>query len=68
MAAADLVDIVDEHDNVVRTVTRAEMRAANLRHRAVGIAVLSSERRPSTLDCREHPDPVAPRREHVESR
>src|SRR5690606_9429424 len=30
---------VDEAGRVVRVVTRAEMRAANLRHRAVGIVV-----------------------------
>lgn len=41
-AAEELVDIVDEHDNVVRTVTRAEMRRDRLRHRGVFIAVITS--------------------------
>ena len=31
--------MVDEHGEVVRVVTRAEMRAANLRHRSVGVVV-----------------------------
>jgi 8-oxo-dGTP pyrophosphatase MutT (NUDIX family) len=35
----ELVDIVDEHDAVVAVVTRREMRARALRHRAVFIAV-----------------------------
>lgn len=38
----ELVDIVDEHDNVLRTVTRAEMRRDRLRHRGVFIAVITS--------------------------
>ena len=41
----ELVDIVDERDNVVETVTRREMRAARLRHRAVYIAVQDSDGR-----------------------
>lgn len=41
-SARELVDVVDEHDRVVATVTRAHMRAGRLRHRAVGIVVLSS--------------------------
>ena len=40
--ADELVDIVDEFDNVVRTVTRAEMRRDRLRHRGVFIAVVTS--------------------------
>lgn len=44
-AAQELVDIVDDHDQVIATVTRAEMRAKRLRHRAVSIAVISSDRR-----------------------
>ncbi|HEX2383829.1 MAG TPA: NUDIX domain-containing protein [Acidimicrobiales bacterium] len=39
MEGPDLVDIVDESGRVVDTVTRAEMRARNLRHRAVGVLV-----------------------------
>ena len=39
MEGPDLVDIVDESGRVVGTVTRAEMRARNLRHRAVGVLV-----------------------------
>ena len=46
MAAGDeLVDIVDENDVVVDTVTRREMRAKRLRHRAVFIAVQHSDGR-----------------------
>jgi isopentenyldiphosphate isomerase len=41
----ELVDIVDDDDQVVATVTRAEMRAKRLQHRAVSIAVLSSDGR-----------------------
>jgi isopentenyldiphosphate isomerase len=41
----ELVDIVDDDDRVVATVTRAEMRAANLQHRSVGVAVQSSDGR-----------------------
>ena len=41
----ELVDIVDEHDAVVDTVTRREMRAGRLRHRAVYIAVQHSDGR-----------------------
>ncbi len=40
-----MVDIVDDDDQVVATVTRAEMRAGRLQHRAVSIAVLSSDGR-----------------------
>ena len=52
----ELVDVVDEHDRVLRVVTRAEMRAHRLRHRAASIAVFSSDgrllvhRRASTKD------------------
>lgn len=41
----ELVDIVDDDDNVIATVTRKEMRAGRLQHRSVGIAVLSSDGR-----------------------
>lgn len=41
----ELVDVVDEHDRVVRVVTRREMRAERLRHRAVFIAVQHSDGR-----------------------
>lgn len=41
----ELVDIVDDDDRVVATVTRAEMRARRLQHRSVGIAVLSTDGR-----------------------
>jgi isopentenyldiphosphate isomerase len=41
----ELVDIVDDDDQVVATVTRAEMRAGRLQHRCVSIAVLSSDGR-----------------------
>ena len=39
------VDIVDDDDRVIATVSRAEMRARNLQHRAVSIAVLGSDGR-----------------------
>jgi len=43
MASADeLVDEVDEHDRVVRVVTRREMRAGRLRHRTAFVVVESS--------------------------
>ena len=41
----ELVDIVDDDDHVIATVTRAEMRARRLRHRSVGIAVVSTDGR-----------------------
>lgn len=41
----ELVDIVDDADRVVATVTRAEMRARHLQHRSVGIAVMSTDGR-----------------------
>lgn len=41
-AGRERVDVVDEHDRVLRTVTRAEMRAEHLRHRATYVLVLSS--------------------------
>jgi len=44
-SAAEPVDVVDAHDRVLRTVTRAEMRAGRLRHRAVFIAVQGSDGR-----------------------
>lgn len=36
------VDVIDDAGNVIGTATRAEVRARNLRHRTVFIAVLSS--------------------------
>lgn len=39
-ARTELVDVVDDDDRVVATVSRAEIRAHNLQHRAVSIAVL----------------------------
>lgn len=43
MSAADeLVEVVDEAGRVVRLVTRAEMRAGNLRHRSVGVVVVTT--------------------------
>lgn len=41
----ELVDIVDDDDRVIATVTRAEMRAKRLQHRSVGIAVMSTDGR-----------------------
>ena len=40
-----LVDIVDADDHVLEVVPRREMRARNLRHRSVGIAVLDADGR-----------------------
>jgi 8-oxo-dGTP pyrophosphatase MutT (NUDIX family) len=39
------VEEVDEHGNVLRVVTRAQMRAELLRHRCTYIGVISSDRR-----------------------
>jgi isopentenyldiphosphate isomerase len=41
-AAEELVDVVDAEDRVLRQVSRAEMRRANLLHRAVYILVRNS--------------------------
>jgi isopentenyldiphosphate isomerase len=41
----ELVDVVDDDDNVIGTVTRREMRAGRLLHRSVGIAVMSGDGR-----------------------
>jgi 8-oxo-dGTP pyrophosphatase MutT (NUDIX family) len=40
-----MVDVVDADDLVIATVTRAEMRTRNLRHRAVSIAVVGTDGR-----------------------
>ena len=42
MAADELVDVVDAEDRVVGRVTRAEMRARRLRHRATYLLVFNS--------------------------
>jgi isopentenyldiphosphate isomerase len=44
-ATHEMVDIVDDDDQVIATVTRAEMRARRLQHRAVSIAVISGDAR-----------------------
>ena len=44
-SAHELVDIVDDNDRVIATVTRREMRAERLQHRAVFIVVMSSDGR-----------------------
>jgi len=44
-SAQEMVDIVDDENQVVATVTRAEMRAKCLQHRAVSIAVMGSDGR-----------------------
>ena len=41
--ADELVDVVDEHDRVVDTVRRAEMRRRRLRHRCTFVVVRSSD-------------------------
>lgn len=43
MAGDEPVDVVDDEDRVVRTVTRAEMRAGRLRHRCTFIVVRGSD-------------------------
>lgn len=40
--ADDLVEVVDEHGNVLRVVTRAQMRAKKLRHRCAYIGVIDT--------------------------
>jgi isopentenyldiphosphate isomerase len=41
----ELVDLIDAEDNVTGTVTRAEMRAGRLKHRATYVAVRSGDGR-----------------------
>jgi isopentenyldiphosphate isomerase len=41
----ELVDIVDDDDQVIATVSRSQMRARRLLHRSVGIAVTSTDGR-----------------------
>ncbi|MEO5900813.1 MAG: NUDIX domain-containing protein [Ilumatobacteraceae bacterium] len=41
----ELVDVVDDDDRVIATVTRRQMRGERLLHRSVGIAVLGSDGR-----------------------
>jgi isopentenyldiphosphate isomerase len=41
-AGDELVEVVDEAGTVLRLATRAEMRAGNLRHRAVAVVVLTT--------------------------
>lgn len=43
--STELVDVVDDDDHVIATVTRAQMRAGRLQHRAVSIAVLATDGR-----------------------
>jgi isopentenyldiphosphate isomerase len=43
--AGEQVDVVDEADRVVDVVSRVRMRAENLRHRSVAIAVFASDGR-----------------------
>jgi isopentenyldiphosphate isomerase len=44
-AGDERVDVVDDDDRVIGTVTRAEMRARRLQHRAVAVAVFGSDGR-----------------------
>jgi 8-oxo-dGTP pyrophosphatase MutT (NUDIX family) len=44
-AAQALVDVVDADDRVIGTVTRAQMRAEGLRHRAVYVVVRTTDDR-----------------------
>ncbi len=41
MSAAELVDVVDARDRVLRTATRDEVRGGKLRHRATYVLVLN---------------------------
>ena len=45
LPVVEMVDVVDDDDVVVRTVTRAEMRRDRLQHRAVAVAVFASDGR-----------------------
>ena len=45
MIKDELVEEVDEHGNVLRVVTRAQMRAEQLRHRCTYIGVVDSQGR-----------------------
>ncbi len=40
--ATELVDVLDEQGSVVGSVTRADMRARNLRHRSVAVVVINA--------------------------
>ncbi len=51
-----LVDIVDADDRVIAVVARREMRARNLRHRSVSIAVLDADGRVLIHRRAEHKD------------
>jgi isopentenyldiphosphate isomerase len=42
MSASEEVDVVDADDHVIGTATRAQVRSANLRHRAAYILVFNS--------------------------
>ena len=42
---AELVDIVDDLDQIIATVTRREMRAQRLRHRCCAVLVMGSDGR-----------------------
>ena len=42
-ASDELVEVVDEDGRVLRLVTRAAMRAGNLRHRSVGVVVVTAD-------------------------
>jgi isopentenyldiphosphate isomerase len=43
MAAAELIDVVDADDRVVKQATRGEIRRQNLRHRAAYILVFNAK-------------------------
>lgn len=52
----ELVDVVDDDDVVVDTVTRAAMRAGHLQHRAVFVAVVHPDGRLLVHQRSEHKD------------
>ena len=55
----ELVDVVDDDDRVVATVTRAAMRAERLRHRAVFVVVRSTDGRAARPPPQRRQGPVA---------
>ena len=53
---SELVDVVNKDDQVIRTTTRAAVRAENLLHRGVFIAVMSTDGRLLVHQRSEHKD------------
>lgn len=55
-SGGEQVDLVDEHDRVLRVVSRAEMRAGRLLHRCVFVAVVHPDGRLLVHRRSEHKD------------